>query len=117
MSELTERLRNVYPPNSGWAETAAEAADEIDRLNATLEAVQESRRGLWVEHEKLTAELAQAMAALRELVACEDMMERYRAISPIEPGCEREFLREDYRKRNPLAWSAARALVRQETKL
>jgi hypothetical protein len=50
-------------------------------------------------------------AALAELVACKDLKERADKISPVEPGCEKEVLMDEYRRRQPLAWKAARAAL------
>lgn len=49
--------------------------------------------------------------ALAELVACKDLKERADAISPVEPGCEKELLMLEYQRRRPLAWAAARAVL------
>jgi hypothetical protein len=52
-----------------------------------------------------------AMTALKELVDCASLLERWGAISPVEPGCEKELLYEEYIRRNRAAWSRARSLV------
>jgi hypothetical protein len=55
--------------------------------------------------------LDSAREALAELVACEDLRIRAGKISPVEPGCEKEVLMDEYRRRDRFAWEAARAAL------
>lgn len=111
MSTLADRLRNNNPYRYMHVVNdpalMIEAADELDRLAATLDAVQESRRGLWVEHEKLTAELAQAMADA----------ERYRWLRKHGNAFYDCIQYRGVDEVCDAAVDAARALVGQETKL
>jgi len=53
----------------------------------------------------------QLREALAELVALQDLRDRAGKISPVEPGCEKEVLYEEYRRRQPIAWAIARAAL------
>lgn len=61
---IAERLRErvTWEYSGDLRKSLDEAANELDRLEATLKAVQESRRGLWEEHEELTAALTRVQA-------------------------------------------------------
>ncbi len=54
-------------------------------------------------------EIERLEAALDELIACKNIKELAEAISPVEPGSRKEVLMDEYRRRQPLAWAAARA--------
>lgn len=55
--------------------------------------------------------LTDAMVALVDLVACEDIRIRAGWINPVEPGCEKEVLMDEWRKRARPAWAKARAVL------
>jgi len=51
--------------------------------------------------------------ALAELVRLEDLRTRAGKINPVEPGCEKEVLMNEWRQGIRPAWAAARAALAQ----
>ncbi len=88
IERLRARRRNVADASLEW-----EAADRIAALTASQP-------------------VASLRAALAELVACKDLKDRYTAI---QCGIVRDEMykrmRDDYNRRKPLAWAAARAAL------
>ena len=113
--DIVERLR---PPMTARHDALCnEAAYEIERLRAERELLRLAVRddAKWAQElETIRAERDALRAALVELVACRDLFDRYTSISPIEPGCEREVMREERKRREPVAWQAARAAVKDK---
>ena len=67
----------------------------------------------WRERaESAEARLKEALAALRELVACKDLKEA--AIRALRHRVSAETELAEYERRQPLAWAAARAIATQE---
>lgn len=71
---------------------------------------------VWIEVSKLATlerDLAACRAALRELVACKDLHDRIEAGGSLQDGTlAMDGL--DYRRRKPLAWAAARAILQSD---
>jgi hypothetical protein len=69
------------------------------------------------ENERLRAELAAYQAAIEELVACKDLHDRMEGGPKVDghhPDLgEWKAIKEEYCRRKPLAWAAARALVEE----
>jgi hypothetical protein len=49
--------------------------------------------------------------AAEKLQECEDVKARADAISPVEPGCEKDVLNDVYRRCKPAAWVALRSAI------
>jgi hypothetical protein len=49
--------------------------------------------------------------AAKKLQECEDVKARADAISPVEPGCEKDVLNDVYRRCKPAAWVALRSAI------
>jgi hypothetical protein len=103
------------PPSKyedGWDSHQDGYTDE--QMRAYAQAYGDARAAAAVLAER---EKSEAMrAALVELVACDDLRIRAGNISPVEPGCEKEVLMDEWRRRNRIAWAAARAAIRAEPK-
>lgn len=88
MTDLPERLRRLYVPDG--TNYVQEAADEIERLRAEVDALRAER---------------DAMAkALAELVACKALK---------DAGLRSPEEEDEYFRRKPAAWAAARAALAQ----
>lgn len=91
------------------ARIADEADAEIARLSGELKSGLQALQDTENEVKELEAKLAGAMAALQELVALKALKDSI--AQPCWPSKEMD----DYKRRKPLAWEAARAALASMT--
>lgn len=128
VGDLIERLREAAQPptklDSGthtlqiehevsYGSLYREAADELERQARYFPLSELTSRD--AELSRLRAEVAALRAVLVELVSAEDVYMRALRISPIEPGCEREVLRDEAYAMRHRGLNAARALTEKKT--
>lgn len=102
MQELSDRIRAL--------------PDELERSGQAASGSQENARsdvqnGVGQPEAPTAAPLEPFRAALAELVELENLRIRAGTISPAEPGCEKEVLMDEWRRRIRPAWSNARAVL------
>lgn len=95
-----EWMRDVIAARSGQAASGSSQGARSDVPN-----------GVGQPEAPTAAPLEPFRTALVELVELENLRIRAGTISPVEPGCEKEVLMDEWRRRIRPAWSNARAVL------
>ena len=139
-TDLAARLRAWMETDAGYRyqdSDALEAADALEMLQHELNFCRTERDELCARfteiapcdpgdipkliaaracaaHRAAVARIAELEAVLREFVDCDDLRTRAGKINPVEPGCEKEVLMDEYRRRFRVAYLRARAALQEK---